>query len=414
MFDEIVEVSRIERRLDELWEIGKTDNGGVTRLAYSEEEREAIEYVLSELPEGYDVWSDSIGNTFASRHPDADESLYAGSHLDTVFNGGRLDGTLGVVTALEAIEAVHAVDATPDCPPTLAIFRAEESSRFGQHTVGSRGALGLLTVEDFSATDDGGVPLWQAMQQMSLQPTALDQPKLDLDRVAGFLESHIEQGRVLDEAGERVGVVTSIRAPIRYRVALKGRYDHSGATPMDLREDALAAAAECIRSIEDIGLAAHEEGDIVVTVGDIDAVDGAINKVCGEVKFPIDIRSNDVAFRDTVETEVLNRIKGIADGRSTRIVVDEIDRSNPVSLDESMVETASRAADGVGTTYRALPSGGGHDAMNFQLQGVPTAMVFVPSIDGISHNPDESTPADAIEDATKVMAKMMLEYEPFR
>lgn len=412
MFDEFVDVSRIERRLDELWDIGKTDKGGVTRLAYSEEEHEAIEYVLSELSEEYAVWSDTIGNTFASRHPDTDKSIYVGSHLDTVFNGGRLDGTLGVITALEAIEAVHESNGTPKCQPTLTIFRGEESSRFGQHTIGSRGALGMLTVGDFAATDDGGVPLWQAMQQRGFQPTVLDEPKLDLDRVAGFLESHIEQGRVLDEANERVGVVTSIRAPVRYEIVLAGRYDHSGATPMNLREDAITAAAECIEAIEDIGMNAFEEGDIVVTVGNVDAIDGAINKVCGEVEFPLDIRSNEVGFRDVVENRILDELSDIADNRGIRIELDELDRSEPVELDESMVETISQAANRIGSKFRKLPSGGGHDSMNFQLQGVPTAMVFVPSIDGISHNPDESTPTEAIEDATKVMASMILEYEP--
>lgn len=412
MVDEFVDINRIERRLDELWDIGKTDNGGVTRLAYSEEESEAIDYVLGELPDEYEIWFDPIGNTFASRHPASERSLFAGSHLDSVYNGGRLDGTLGVVTALEAIEAVHATGSSPSCPPTLAIFRAEESSRFGQHTIGSRGALGMLTVEDFSATDDSGVPLWQAMQQMGLQPTILDQPTLELDRVAGFLESHIEQGRVLDDANDGVGVVTSIRAPVRYHVVLVGQYDHSGATPMNLRQDALTAAAACIGAIERIGKEAHESGDIVVTVGNINAVEGAINKVCGEVTFPIDIRSNNVDFRDEIENRILDTLNEVSQDRGVRLELNELDRSEPVELDESMVGSVSQAAEELGIEHRKLPSGGGHDAMNFQLRGVPTAMVFTPSIDGVSHNPEESTPTDAIEAATSVMAKVLLEYEP--
>lgn len=412
MFDEFVDVRRIERRLDELWNIGKSEKGGVTRLAYSEEESEAIDLVLEELPTSYDVRTDEIGNVFATRQPDAGQSLYLGSHLDSVFNGGRLDGTLGVITAFEAIEAVHASEIEPAIPPTLVIFRGEESSRFGQHTIGSRGALGLLTVEDFSATDQSDIPLWQAMQEAGLQPTNLSQPTLDLEGIAGFLEAHIEQGRVLDDANDSVGVVTGIRAPVRYRVRYRGEYDHSGATPMDLRHDALAAGAEAISSIEEISREAAEHGDFVSTVGDITAVEGAINKVCGEVEFPIDIRSNNLDYRDQIENRIVECLDAIAARR--KIVSDRelLDRSEPVELDQTMVETLAAAADTLDVDYRRLPSGGGHDAMNFQRAGIPTGMLFAPSIDGVSHNPNEDTPSTAIEDIAVVLAQTLATYEP--
>src|SRR5699024_538661 len=134
-----------------------------------------------------------------------------GSHLDSVINGGRLDGTLGVITALETIQTLHEADCQPSNPPTLAVFRGEESTRFGQHTLGSRAALGMLTVEDFSTTDQNDVPLWHAMQQAGFHPKNLSEPTIDRDRIAGFLEAHIEQGRVLDEASDDLGTATSIR-----------------------------------------------------------------------------------------------------------------------------------------------------------------------------------------------------------
>lgn len=411
MLEAEIDSDRIQRRLDDLWEIGKTSRGGVTRLAYSEEEQAAIDYVLGELPDGYDVRTDSIGNVFATRHPEADRSLYLGSHLDTVFNGGRLDGTLGVVTALEAIEAVHAADEEPTVPPTLTIFRAEESARFGQHTIGSRGALGLLTVEDFSALDQSDIPLWQAMQQADLQPQNLSEPTLDLDSVAGFLEMHIEQGRVLDETGDDVGVVTSIRAPVRYRATVTGDDDHSGATPMGMRQDAVAGAAEMVVAIEEVAERASEDGDLVATVGDFTAVEGAINKVCGEVEFPIDVRSNDEAFRDEIEERILGRIEDIASRRGLTLDLEELDRSTPVELDDTVLSVLDDCADSVGADYRRLPSGGGHDAMNFQLKGVPTGMLFVPSIDGISHNPKEATDPDAVVDATRTLACAVMDFE---
>jgi len=407
-----IDIDQIERRLDDLWEIGKTGNGGVTRLAYSDEETEAIEYILGELPDAYAVRTDSIGNVFATRHPDADQTVMVGSHLDTVFNGGRLDGTLGVVAALEAIETVDRAEDTTGPPLTLAIFRGEESARFGQHTIGSRGALGLLTVEDFATTDQSNIPLWQAMQQAGLQPDYLDEPTVDLDRVQGFFEVHIEQGRVLDEANTNVGIVTSIRAPARHRVTVVGEYDHSGATPMGLREDALAAAAEMITRVEGTCDQYASEGDGVGTVGDITAVEGAINKVCGEVTFPIDLRSNDEQYRDNVEEAVLTELESVTQNRDVTVEIDTLDRSTPVRLDESQIDALAEAASAVDTSYQRLPSGGGHDAMNFQQVSVPTGMLFTPSVDGISHNPAEATPSDAIEAATETLAHALSSVSP--
>lgn len=409
---DLIDVDRIESRLDSLWDIGAVSDGGVTRLAYSEEETEAFEYVRSEIPSDFEVRIDSVGNLFATPAPDAADSLYLGSHLDSVFNGGRLDGTLGVVLALEAIQVIHEGDAEPAVPPTLSIFRGEESARFGQHTIGSRAALGLLTVDDFAATDQSDVPLWQAMQQAGFRPENLSEPTLDLDSVAGFLETHIEQGRVLDEGGWNVGIVTGIRGPVRYRVTLRGDNDHSGATPMELRRDALAGAAEMIAAIERIGREASDEGDLVATVGDITVPGGAINKVAGEASFPIDVRSNDVAHRDEFEARILDELDSITDRRNLACEREELDRTDPVDLDGSMIGHLENAATAVDADYTVLPSGGGHDAMNFQRTGVPTGMLFTPSIDGVSHNPGEETTTAGIREATEIFVQAILEYEP--
>jgi hydantoinase/carbamoylase family amidase len=406
-----IDTDRIQRRLDALWEIGRTEGGGVTRLAYSDEESAAIECVCAELGEEFHVRTDQVGNVFATREPEADRSLFLGSHLDSVYNGGRLDGALGVVVALEAIQTAHAAG-DPPLAPTLAIFRAEESSRFGQWAVGSRGALGQLTVEDLSATDQSKVPLWQAMQAQGLRPRNFSEPTIDLDRVAGFLETHIEQGRVLDEAAEQLGIVSSIRGPVRYRITVEGDYDHSGATPMGLRRDAIACGAEMVTEIESIATDAATEGDLVATVGEFEPAESAINKVCGEVSFSVDIRSNDRPYRDDVEERMLERLRAVADGRGLDVSTTLIDRSGPVELDDDITGVLSSVATDLGVSHRAIPSGGGHDAMNFQHAGVPTGMVFVPSVDGISHSPEEQTPEDAIREATAVFTRTLLDCEP--
>lgn len=402
-----IDLERVERRLDDIWEIGSTADGGVTRLAYSDEEAEAIEYICDEIPDEFDIRTDAIGNVFASAEPDADSSVFVGSHLDSVFNGGRLDGALGVVIALEAIETAYEVG-TPPAPPTLVIFRAEESSRFGQWAIGSRGALGQLTVEDFSATDQSGTPLWQAMQQQGFQPDNLSEPTIDLDRITTFLELHIEQGRVLEQAATNLGIVTSIRAPVRYRMTVEGEYDHSGATPMDLRRDAVVASANMIAAIESEASEKAKEGDLVATVGEFTTYDGAINKVCGKTSFPIDIRSNDTAFRDEFEETVLNKIQSVAERADVTAEMELLDRSDPVELNDDVTSTLENIATDLGMDHLKLPSGGGHDAMNLQHAGVPTGMLFVPSLDGVSHNPNEATPAEAIEAAAEVFTRYLL------
>ncbi len=411
MYKEVIDIDRIQRRLNYLEEIGKSDSEGVTRLAYTDKENEAFDYIRDELPEDYAIREDAIGNLFATRDPDADQSVYVGSHLDSVHNGGRLDGALGVIVALEAIESAYEIG-PPPIHPTLTILRGEESARFGQHTIGSRGALGMLTVEGFSATDEDGIPLWLAMQQAGFRPENLANPTIDLDKIAGFLELHIEQGRVLDQSeSEHIGIVTGIRAPVRYEVTVEGNDDHSGATPMGLRRDAIAGAAEMITAIESLGTEASSEGDIVVTVGNITAHDGAINKVCGKVTFPIDLRSNNSTYRSEVESQLVDELEVIADQRSVELEMELIDRSEPVELDEAAIDSLGSAAEESGISYRLLPSGGGHDAMNFQLAGVTTGMLFVPSIDGISHNPDEATNTEAIRDATEIMTRALLTWE---
>lgn len=403
-FTDAVDLERMQRRLDEIMSIGKTEDGGVTRLAYSEEESTAFGFVRSELDDSLEIRTDSLGNLYASPDLESPETTLVGSHLDSVYNGGRLDGALGVVVAMEALEVLESAGATTAVPPTLVVFRGEESARFGCHTIGSRGALGMLTVEDFSRTDQNDVPLWLAMQRDGHQPSDLSEPMIDLSRIRRFYETHIEQGRVLVGSGDDLGVVTSIRAPVRYNVTVEGAYDHSGATPMALREDALAAAGEMITAVERV---VSDTDDVVATVGDITARDGAINKVCGEVAFPLDIRSDEVPSRDEVECGILDEFSRITDKRDVSVSKDEIDRSDPVSLSERAIEELTGAASASDVEYLQLPSGGGHDAMNVQQAGIPTGMLFVPSVRGISHSPAEETYPESIRSAAVATAHVL-------
>lgn len=408
MFEESIDIERIQHRLDAIAEIGETDRGGVTCLAYSEEESEAVEYIIDELPSEYHVEIDQFGNIFATRNPDTDRTILLGSHLDSVYNGGRFDGKLGVVTGLEAIEALYDTEPDPDVPPTLAVFRGEESSRFNVGTIGSRCALGLLQPDQLNSVDRNGVSLAEGMRGVGAKPPEdPTEPTLDIERITGFLELHIEQGPILEGSNDEVGVVTDIRAQLRHRVTVYGQYDHSGATPMDLRQDALAGAAEMVTEIRRIGTEAAAEGDLVATVGDLTAFDAAINKVNGEVSFSIDVRSTDTAFRECIQGRIDDAILEIADKHGLRIEREFLDRKEPVTLTDELIETIDDATDHVGAQSRRLSSGGGHDAMNFAYVGIPTGMIFTPSTDGLSHHPDEHTDIDAIEEATKILAETL-------
>lgn len=408
---EHISTERIYDRLDRLSEIGKTSDDGVSRLAYTQTENDAFEFVREELPPECSIETDPFGNLFATSFPNAEQSVYTGSHLDTVYNGGWLDGALGVVVSMEVVNAVVESSVEPPIPPKMAVFRAEESARFGHHTIGSRAVFGQLDSETLASADQNDIPLWQAMNQAGFHPESLSVPSVDGSDMSGFVEIHIEQGRVLEQHNNELGIVSSIRAPVRHKFTVTGDYDHSGATPMDMRWDALAAAAAIIVAVEQTVTKATADGDIVGTVGEITAVDGAVNQVCGEAEFSIDLRSTDQAYRDTVEEAILEEADRIAQHREVSLESTVIDRTAPVDLDSEMIARLRAAAETIETDFEVMPSGGGHDAMNFQKEGVPAGMVFVPSIDGVSHNPSEETTKRAVREATLALAQTLVGFE---
>lgn len=411
MLDEHVDVDRMQRRIAELGAIGETDDGGVTCLAYTERENQAFAYLLEELPDGYDVSVDRMGNVFATPDRDAERSLYIGSHLDTIRNGGRYDGRLGVVAALEAMQAVEGSGEEPAIAPTLAIFRAEETARFNVGLIGSRGALGLLKETQLEATDRDDVSLREAMEALEFRPPEIGTPTIDTDRIAGFVELHIEQGPTLEAEELPIGVVTEIRGILRDRVTVRGLPNHSGATPMEQRQDAVAGAAEMIAAVETIGTEASRAGDLVATVGYLDVPDASANKVSGEATFPIDIRSVDMAYQTGVDDRIRERLESIAARRGLTVEIEVMERIDPVALDERVIETLAAAAETTGTGYRRMASGGGHDAMDFVEIGKPAGMLFTACDRGLSHNPNEYVEPAAMKAGAKTLAQTLLGYD---
>jgi hydantoinase/carbamoylase family amidase len=381
-----VDGERLLSRLRELAQIGADSLGGVTRIAFTQPECQANELVIGWLRElDLTVSADAFGNLFASTDGNAVDVApwLAGSHLDTVPNGGRLDGALGVVAAVEALAAIRAVTARTVHPLELVIWRCEEPVRFAQGKVGSLLFSGLLERDQLQVLEDDDLDLARppALGELPRRP--------DTRGVAGCLELHIEQGRRLERAGRRLGVVTAVASPIRLRAGVAGRSDHSGATPMDDRQDALCAAAELALEVERAAQA--EAGhETVATTAKLSVEPGAMNVVPGHAELLVDIRGIDSESMRRVVGEIERSAARVATERDVEIVLETLSSAEPTIFDTNVVDALVDTVAALGEEPMLMPSGAGHDAQCIASMA-PAGMLFVPSAGGISHSPFEHT-----------------------
>jgi hydantoinase/carbamoylase family amidase len=396
-----VEGERLLERLDQLALLGADPSGGTTRIAFSPEEDAALQLVSDWLEQaGLTPTYDDFGNLFASNdgnQPGAVTSA-SGSHLDTVPNGGPLDGALGVVAAIEAVEAMRAAEALPPRPLEVVIWRCEEPVRFSQGKVGSLLFSGQLTLDELSPL---GEPPFDVASALSRENR---QPRRDASRrIGSLLELHIEQGRRLERAGLPVGVVTAVAAPIRGRITIEGRADHSGSTPMDDRRDALAAAAEVVLAVEDAGRS-EAKSESVATSADITCHPGAINVVPGRAEVLVDIRGVDPTSMERLVEGISASCEMIASRRALDIHITILSRGVPTVLRESVIRRLEEVVRTLGHEPLLLPSGAGHDAQCL-AGSADVGILFAPSVDGVSHSPGEFTrPEDVIESARALAA----------
>lgn len=395
-----VSPQRLLGRLEELARIGADSSGGVTRIAFSAEERAATELVGSWLREaGLTVAFDGFGNLFASTDANAPGAVpsLCGSHLDTVPSGGRFDGALGVVAAIEAVEAMRAAAALPRRPLEVVVWRCEEPVRFAHGKVGSLLFSGQIGMSDLHPVQDPPLDLQGALRADG------ERPLRDPSRgVASCLELHIEQGRRLEDAGAQIGVVTAVAAPIRLRLTVTGRADHSGATPMDARRDALCAAAEVVLAVERAGRA-ERHAESVATTADVDVSPGAMNVVPGAAALLVDIRGIDGASMERVRAQIAAACDEIGGRRGVEIAVATLSHGAPTRFDDRVVDALAETAEALGHPPLRLPSGAGHDTQC--LAGMAACgMLFVPSVAGISHAPDELTRDADVVAGTRVLA----------
>ncbi|CCW16450.1 N-carbamoyl-L-amino acid hydrolase [Sphingobium indicum BiD32] len=340
---------------------------------------------------GMAVYRDAAANLigrYDGTQPGA-PALLIGSHLDSVRDGGRYDGPLGIMLGLEAVAALHQSGKRLPFPIEVIAFGDEEGSRFPAAMLTSRAVAGTLAPEALDIADADGVSLSQAGVSLSDYLSAARGPGTTL----AYLEAHIEQGPVLEADGLAVGTVTGIAAQLRYQAVIKGMAGHAGTSSMPLRRDAVAGAAEMILAIEKIARA--DASDLVATVGRIEALPGAPNVIAGEVRFTIDIRSGEEARRDRAAEAILDALASIANHRDLNYAIQRVHDLPASPCDPALMDLMDAATADAGYPIRRLVSGAGHDAMVMAAL-CPTAMLFIRCKHGISHNPAEHVdPADA-------------------
>lgn len=401
-----VNKTRIDKLLTGLAKFGATEQG-ITRLGYSPLDREAQTWLLAQVADlGLTVREDAVGNVFLRREGRENNlpPVACGSHLDTVIHGGAYDGMCGVVGALEALYMLQDADLKRSIE--VIIFRAEESSRFGFATMGSKlltGSATPATLNKGGKKDD--VSFLEALRQWGCEPEKYADAVIAQGAYTSFSELHIEQGKVLEETKKQIGIVHNIAAPTRFKLHVRGMADHSGATPMGMRRDALVAAAKLILVVNEAAEQEKQHGT-VGTVGVVEVEPGSINVVPGAVTLWVDVRG--------VEEKSIHRtLQAIKEAAENVAVLDKVDvqiemltQDKPVPLNEKLAQQTEAICQELGYSFLHMNSGAGHDAMHM-TKIAPTTMVFIPCRGGISHNPAEYAELEDICRGITVLAEIL-------
>jgi hydantoinase/carbamoylase family amidase len=397
--------ARIERDIATLARPDFTSSSAsICRYAYTDSYRNTLGYLTSELEEiGFRVGYDPVGTLVARNREKGQPVFGLGSHCDSNRNGGKYDGTLGVVTALEVCRLSRELGL--DLPLQLISFLEEEGSGFGQMLLGSRIVARRVTEEELRdsirAIDDGR-SFWEHAEEAGFAPARWAEAADVLDDLTGWIEMHIEQARVLQDTGNRIGVVHAIAGYVHADVVVHGRGDHAGATPMDFRLDPTTVLGECVLELERLARAAGN--GTVGTVGEIELAPGIINAIAERARFSLDIRGPDEELFRRVYREIATFANEAARRRGMTTEVVERQSLPATPLDARIVEALEAAARAAGEPMLSMVSGAAHDTMCV-AERVPSAMVFVPCKDGISHHPaEEARPADAAAAAEIILS----------
>ena len=406
----MINSKRFEANFNAISEFGALKGGGLTRLAFSKEDLEARKFLINLIEKnGFKLKIDNVGNIYAIYDDGCEvgaKPVCVGSHIDSVPNGGFYDGTLGVMAGLEALSSIKEAGIKLKRPLWLINFSCEESSRFKTATIGSKiisGKLGLQRLHELK--DEDGISLFEAMSAAGFKPQNLDEAILKENSLHAYLELHIEQGPVLERSAISVGVVSGIAAPIRFEITIQGKADHSGATPMNMRSDALLAASHIIIAANKF---AKSKKTAVATVGYVHAKPGVLNVVPGEARLGVDLRDIDKASLEELNLELRNFVGELSRELKFSYEIRELSSDEPVKLSKHAINLLEDEAKKLGIKTLTLPSGAGHDAMNLTKLASSVGMLFIPCVDGISHNVKEAINFKDAVAATKILTNALI------
>lgn len=405
-----INAARLWDSLMETARLGGTADGGIARLTLSDEDRQVRDWLTARCRElGMTVTVDEVGNMFALRPGRRGDLLpiAMGSHLDTQPTGGKFDGVLGVLSALEVVRSLEDAGVTTEAPLMVVNWTNEEGSRFSPAMLGSGVYAGVYTPEHCaSRVDVAGVTFGTALERIGYRGAAA----AGSVRLGALFEVHIEQGPILDAEGIQIGVVQGVQGMRWHDLVLTGVAAHTGSTPMSMRHDALLGTARVIAGVEAIAL---RHPDSVGSIGFVEVQPNSHNVIAGSVRATIDLRHPDDAVLDRMEAEVEELVAEAARERQLEASLTPIARTPAVAFDAECIASVRAAARAAGLSTRDIISGAGHDAVHI-ARILPTTMIFVPCEKGLSHNPGESSTQAECAAGAQVLLDAVLDYDQRR
>ncbi|MES1042597.1 Zn-dependent hydrolase [Peribacillus simplex] len=413
MKTETISKERLRIHIEQLGEIGKTKDKGVQRLALSKEDREATLLVSEWMREaGLTVTHDHFGNLIGRKEGENPSlpSVMIGSHIDSVRNGGKFDGVIGVLAGIEIVHAISEANVVHEHSIEVVAFCEEEGSRFNDGLFGSRGMVGKVKPEDLQKVDDNNVTRYEALKTFGfgINPDFTQQSIREIGDIKHYFEMHIEQGPYLEKNNYPIGIVSGIAGPSWFKVRLVGEAGHAGTVPMSLRKDPLVGAAEVIKEVETLCMN-DPNAPTVGTVGRIAAFPGGSNIIPESVEFTLDIRDIELERRNKIIEKIEEKIKLVSNTRGLEYQIEKNMAAVPVKCSENLINSLKQSCKELEIDAPIIVSGAGHDAM-FLAEITEIGMVFVRCRNGISHSPKEWAEIDDILTGTKILYESIIKH----
>lgn len=398
----------LQNHLETLRQFTATPGFGVTRLPFSKEARQAIDYIKDQMEQiGLCTWIDASGAVHGrldGTDPDA-PTILIGSHYDTVKSGGAYDGIAGIVSAIEVARILKENNVQMKYPLEIIATNDEEGITYGVCFLTSKALLGRWTITDLKQLHDtAGESIYDAILRFGLDPNKIEDCKIDPLNVKCFIEIHIEQGPVLDSKGIQLGLVDCIAGLQRYHIQMIGKSNHAGSTPMDMRSDAVDASTKVISCISE--WAKTEGGGTVATVGFMQVFPNALNTISGKTEWVLDCRSSDEEKIQHIVEKLTQKLEEVKSKTGVDYKIEPLVHVKPGYMNKELLEQLEKSCCTFGYSYQKIMSGATHDA-HLMSEEVDTIMLFVPSKDGISHSPEESSKYEDLARAVYVVSDMI-------